>query len=96
MLNADSVVATEGSISHNVIFCRSQTDVVILWKSNYVNGYSLVINECKNLNVTYIDANHTFNLKNLSKWDGPFYLCITRHLRRYLNKSFVVFPFFCD
>lgn len=72
MLNADSVVATEGSISHNVIFCRSQTDVVILWKSNYVNGYSLVINECKNLNVTYIDANHTFNLKKFVKVGRSF------------------------
>lgn len=94
MLNADVVVATEGSISHNVIFCRPQTNIVILRKSNYANGYTLVINECKNLNVTYIDANHTINLKNSPKWGGPFYLCVTRHLRKYLNKSVVVFPFF--
>ena len=75
--------ATEGSVSHNSIFCEDGTTVEILRKANYVNDYQDVINSIQNLNVVYIDVHHT--IKKKFPWGGPFYLSKTKYLRRFLH-----------
>lgn len=94
MARAREVVATEGSIAHNAVFCRPGTKLVVLRKANYVNDYQLAINESADLNVVYIDANHSDMLLNKSfPWAGPFYVHITRPLKRFLSLRFSL-PFF--
>lgn len=87
MLNCSHFATTEGSCSHNSMFCNKGTKVTILRKANYVNSYQIMINEMAGLNVTYIDANQTINAHPQSKWDGPFYLDVTETLRRYLGSE---------
>ena len=52
--NCKCFATTEGSISHNVIFCKPKTDVIIVRKVNRLNYHQLIINEVANVNITYI------------------------------------------
>ena len=89
LMNCDELVTTEGSIAHNVVFCRPKTSVVILRKANYVNQHQLVINEVADIDVIYIDANCSCFAKG-HEGIGPYYLCVTDGLKKYLHvdKSF--------
>ena len=69
-------VATEGSVSHWVVFCSPNTNVTILRKADYVNTYQVVINEVADVKVTYVDA-HMSNVDKRWPWGGPFFLCKT-------------------
>lgn len=81
--NANEIVTTEGSISHMLLFCKPHTKVVILKKANYINDYQMMINALANIDVTFIDANHTISSRNV--WAGPFYLSITKYISKYLG-----------
>lgn len=94
MARAKEVVATEGSIAHNAVFCGAGTKLVVLRKANYINDYQLAINEAADLNVTYIDANRSnMLLYKYRPWLGPFYIYITKPLKKFLSLRFSV-PFF--
>lgn len=94
MLKCDCFATTEGSCAHNSIFCAEGTEVTILRKADYVNSYQIMINEMANLNVTYIDANRTVDSHPNSKWDGPFYLDVTKELKTYLGIHRHYLPYF--
>lgn len=81
LMHCHSLAVTEGSISHNVIFCKQDTDVVIIRKADYNNGYQPVINEISNVRVTYIDAHHT--PQQAMPWSGPFYLYPSKKLLKW-------------
>lgn len=85
MQHCSSLVATEGSVSHNALFCREGTSVVVLRKANIYNRYSIVINNMKKLDVTYIEANHT--IKSRIPWGGHFFLWSTKYLNQYLGEE---------
>ncbi|KGI22382.1 glycosyltransferase family 61 protein [Hoylesella timonensis] len=80
-------VATEGSISHQAIFCSQATKVVILKKANYINSYQNMIHNLIQANAVYISVHHSIGRKDA--WKGPFYLCITRDLGKYFHKEVV-------
>ncbi len=81
LMSCKSFAVTEGSISHNAIFCQDGTELIILLKADYVNGYQPAINCIANVNVTYIDAHWT--PYNEMPWAGPFYMNITPYLARW-------------
>lgn len=80
--NAKEVAGTMGSISHNFMFCNSETKVYILRKSWYTNDFQYVINQVSNLDVTYIDVNLSVFLNSNSN-DGPFFLYVNDNLKRF-------------
>lgn len=80
--NAKEVAGTMGSISHNFMFCNSETKVYILRKSWYTNDFQYVINQVSNLDVTYIDVNLSVFL-NINSNDGPFFLYVNDNLKRF-------------
>ena len=80
--------ATEGSISHNAVFCRPGTHVIVLKKADYLNGYQRIIDESAELDVTYLTAHHSSKINREFPWYGPFYLCITPQLAKYFGIRF--------
>lgn len=81
--------ATEGSISHNNIFCKEKSNSIIIRKSDFISNYQLTINELKKINVTYIDA-HLSLFNSVRGWEGPFFLYVNENLQRFANsKSFL-------
>ena len=91
-ISSDEFAATEGSISHNAIFCRPGSKVYLVRKSYYINGYQNIISEIADLEVTYIDA-HSSNPKyQFSRESGPFYMCVTPELERFVGHKISHLP----
>lgn len=85
LMHCSHFATTEGSISHNVVFCSSATDVAIVRKCNDVNKYQMAMNEVSGVDVTYIDAHNSIMVPEKSPWAGPFYLFINKQLSAYLG-----------
>lgn len=93
MMRCEKFVAAEGSVSHNALFCRKGTEVAVLRKVDYVNAYTPLIGQLASLKTIYIDANHSTMAYRKLPTAGPFYVCVTNQLRRYLGISGYWRPF---
>ena len=83
MQYAKEIVATEGSVSHMAMFSKPKTRWVILKKIAWENPYQLCINEMTELDVVYLDANHSIPVE--CGWEGPFYMSPTKAVCDYLH-----------
>ena len=90
--HCEELAVTEGSISHSALFCRPGTKLILLRKSYYVNGYQSVINEVADLDVTYIDVHRSLPQMQYAAMYGPFYLCITPELERFVGHKIPHWP----
>lgn len=91
--NAKNVAATEGSIAHSSMFMRKDSNLLVLKKADYVNGYQQAANSVSKINVTYIEAHHSIHASKAMPWAGPFYLCVTPELERWSNARASHLPF---
>ncbi|MBQ9143537.1 MAG: glycosyltransferase family 61 protein [Paludibacteraceae bacterium] len=90
--NAKEVVATEGSLSHNTIFCKTKTKVFLLRRSLHLNKYSLFINEMCDLDVQYIDCSLALFTQKSIWWDRPFYIYVSEAIAHSLKTKAPIFP----
>ncbi|MBO4602730.1 MAG: glycosyltransferase family 61 protein [Salinivirgaceae bacterium] len=81
--NCTHFAATEGSTSHNSLFCRPKTKVEIIRKGLYLNEYQPTINALCNLNAVYIDSNLSLFTDKNRVWNGPFFLYANDNLLRF-------------
>ena len=91
--NCNCLAATEGSVSHLSIFCKPETNVVLINKARYMNFHQVMINEFSDLNVTYIEAHHSIKANSQRPWWGPFYLCVNKHFERFWGHRIVHLPY---
>lgn len=77
--------ATEGSTSHNSMFCNEGTNVTILRKAAYINEYQFLINAMCSLSVTYVDVHLSIFVDKNKIWNGPFFLYVNNNLLHYAN-----------
>lgn len=84
---AKSFVSTTGSIGHNSVFCNRNTEVILLRKCWATFDYQLVINEAKELNVTYVDT-HLTCFVNAEPHNGPFYLYRNTNFCRFIKDRY--------
>ena len=87
-------VTTDGSTSHNAIFCKNGTKLVIIRKTDYQNGYQAVINKLKDFDVVYIDAHKSIMCNKKQPWTGPFFVYPDKNFCSYLEIKYKGFPFF--
>lgn len=80
---------TEGSISHNALFCKRGTHICLIRKVNFVNPYQQMINEMCDLQVTYVDAHLSIFTKPEMKWNGPFFLYVNNNVCDFANLPYV-------
>lgn len=85
MQHCSRLAATEGSISHNAVFCRPRTILTILRKIDWSNSWQVVIDGMNDLDVTYIDAHYSY--KSRLPWEGPFFIWKTKQLMDYLGEE---------
>jgi len=86
MSNCETLVSTEGSVAHNSLFLKKGSNLISLRKGDYPNGYQTMINQVRDLNVTYIDSNYTYIYPfGDAPWFGPFLLAVNERLARFLN-----------
>ena len=93
LLRCEKLVAAEGSVSHNALFLNKGAEVVVLRKVDHVNVYTPLIGQLAEIKTIYIDANHSTMAYRKIPTAGPFYVCVTKHLRNYLGIGGVWRPF---
>lgn len=81
--------ATEGSVSHNSVFCKPRTKVCIIRKCEFLNEYQFMINQMAALDVTYVDSHLSICIDKRQKWKGPFFLYANDNLLRYAGIPYV-------
>lgn len=60
---------------------------------SFDNSYQNVINEYADLNVTYIESHKSVMASKEAPWGGPFYLCVTKYLERYMGHPIPHVPY---
>ena len=93
LMNCNNFAATECSSSHSAIFCNQTAEMIILKKADYINYYSSMIADFVGCKTVYINAHHTIRIHRKGHMWGPFYLCVTPQLRKYLKKKGVYKPY---
>lgn len=81
--SCDEMAVTEGSISHNAVFMHDGARLTIIRKVPFINQYQLAINEMRDLEVTYIDANLSVFVDASVPAAGPFFLYINDNVCRF-------------
>jgi len=81
-----TLIATEGSVAHNSLFLKKGARLISIRKGDYINGYQTVINQVRDLETTYIDANYTYIYPfGDEPWFGPFFLAVNNRLAEFLG-----------
>lgn len=94
MMNVKNLVATDGSICHASTFCEPNTKITVLMKADFLVENQIVSDQIADLDVTYVNVHHSFFAGKKDPWHGPFLLCITSHLEKYIGHKIPHIPFF--
>ena len=86
--NCNYFASLEGSGAHNSLFCKPDTKVFIIRKSNSINPYQLTIDKISKVNECYIDAHFSIMNSKSKPWTGPFFVYVTKNLALCLNNEF--------
>ncbi len=87
--------ATDGSVSHNLLFCKPCTSAIIVRKLRQFTPHQVAIHQIKNAEVVYIDAGFSpFADKRNYWWGGPFLMFASSHLCRFFQQKTPTFPLF--
>ena len=82
-INCENWASMVGSISHNVIFLRNNSNVILIpRRAAYLNIYQLALNQLHNLDVHYIDA----AFSTLTHFHtGPYCYILSENLRKHFG-----------
>ncbi len=94
MMNCKRLVATDGSICHASCFCKPHAKVTVLCKADFLVEHQIVSNQIADLDVTYVSVHHSFFVDKKSPWHGPYLLCVTPNLERYVGHEIPHIPYF--
>ena len=94
MMNCKRLVATDGSICHASCFCKPHAKVTVLCKADFLVEHQIVSNQIADLDVTYVSIHHSFFVDKKSPWHGPYLLCVTPNLERYVGHEIPHTPYF--
>ena len=83
LLNCENFASAVGSISHNIIFMRDNSNVILIpRRASYVNIYQQALNQMRDLDIYYIDSALSIFAKY---WGGPFCYIISKNLRKHFG-----------
>ena len=85
LINCESFASLIGSCSHNMIFLRDGSEVILMSRAFYSTGYQEAMNDVHNLNLTYIDFSLSLCVNNDFPWGGPFYYFLSEKLLKYFG-----------
>jgi len=89
MAGAEEVVCTQGTLSHLALFCGPGTKLTIIRRTENVLRQQILIDQARQLEVTYIDA--TFNFMPASHAGGVFLYGPTVQFVEYLKRNGFVY-----
>ncbi len=89
-LNCESFVSTLGSASHNAIFLKDNSEVILIprWVRYNLNTYQEAINRMHNLQVSYIDATLSLGSPGI---EGAYLFIISEQLKKFFGDAWTGF-----
>lgn len=84
--NCKEFAATEGSVSHVMMFCQDGVKCNIIRKTVSFNGYQFTINSIRKVIVCYIDA-HLSLFQIFDNSFGPFFLYVNDNVVSFANDN---------
>ncbi len=82
--HCENICMISGSISHNLMFSTSNNHMIILNKTDMINGYQMIIDHITKSNIIYIDVYRKI-LKVLFGM-GPFLMSVNHYLQDWGGK----------
>ena len=84
LANCESLASTVGSCSHNSIFMKDESELILLprYSESVLNGYQKALNQFSNLNINYVDSNLSFFTKSHY---GPFCYILSKQLKKFFG-----------
>ena len=89
----ETFATTEGSVSHNAIFLKPGTKVIIVRKVHSCTGYQFTINSARNLDATWIDAHLSIFVDKKHPWTGPFFMYVNENIRSFAKDNGLEIPY---
>lgn len=81
--NCESFASVVGSVSHNVIFLKDKSNVILIpRRAAFLNIYQQALNAIYDLDVVYIDSALSLFAKN---WTGSFCYIVSENFRKYFG-----------
>ena len=85
LINCENFASTVGSCSHNVMFLRDNTEVILIPRAHYTMGYQIAMDQIHNLNINYIDSSLSLFSDIHYPWTGPFYYLLSANLLKFFG-----------
>lgn len=86
LINAESFASTLGSCSHNSIFLRDGTEVIMIPRTaNRFTGYQQTLDKVHELNSNYVDSTLSIFAPD---YHGPYCYVISRQLKEFFGDDF--------
>ena len=80
---SESVCMISGSISHNIMFNKSNNEIIILNNIDLINDYQMLIDHICTGNINYIDIYH--KIKPVLFGKGPFLIYVSKYMQQYFK-----------
>ncbi len=90
MFSASKVIALSASSAHNAIFMKKNTELICLNRSDHHHPLQTMINEIRDLKVSYVDV--SFNIFRPNFSNGPYNIIVSRYFRKFLKKNYYQIP----
>lgn len=88
MLRQCKVLASlEGSTSHNSVFLKNNSRLILIPRSYYQTGYQQVLNAVNSLDVQIIESSLSNKTLRSAPWSGPFCFYLSEELQRFFDTS---------
>ncbi|MCI8588552.1 MAG: glycosyltransferase family 61 protein [Bacilli bacterium] len=81
--HAKQIAMLSGSIAHNLMFCRKETEVIIFNKIDLINDYQSVIDHMTRAKITYVDA--YMKILPVLFGNGPFLFKVSKYFKQFLK-----------
>lgn len=79
--HCENICMISGSISHNLMFAKSENNMIILNKTNLINSYQMLIDHITKANVIYIDIYK--KIFHVLFGMGPFLMDVNKNLHNW-------------
>ena len=85
LINCESFASTLGSCSHNSVFLRDNTEVILIPRAaNRFTGVQQVLDQMHSSNSIYIDS----SISVFETFNGPYCFIISRQLKKFFGDEF--------
>ena len=82
---ADKIACLSGTLPHNMMFARDESELIIIRKTNKPNYRQVSVNQIRNLKVTNVDAHISLNAVGPS---GPFIVVVNKNVKAFFTDNY--------